>query len=88
MRLVFGQGILELKETQGKTTSGKWRLPSLIMSMSSPKEYISLRTKSSILTIITKYSLTGCVQSLNSYSWEDYVFHLGKSRISFFRSFL
>ena len=41
MRLVFGQGILELKETQGKTTSGKWRLPSLIMCMSSPKEHFS-----------------------------------------------
>ena len=44
MRFVSGQAILELKETQGKTTSVKWRLPSLI----------------------------------NSHSWEDYAFHLGK----------
>ena len=41
MRFVSGQGVLELKETQGKTTSGKWRLPSLIMCMYSPKEYFS-----------------------------------------------
>ena len=40
MRFVSGRGILELKETQGKTTSGKWRLPSLIMYMYSPKEYL------------------------------------------------
>ena len=44
MRFVSGQAILELKEIQGKTTSEKWRLPSLI----------------------------------NSHSWEDYTFHLGK----------
>ena len=41
MRFVSGQGILELKETRGKTRSGKWRLPSLIMCMYSPKEYFS-----------------------------------------------
>ena len=40
MRFVSGQGILELKETQGKTTSGKWRLPPPIMCISSPKEYV------------------------------------------------
>ena len=34
MRFVSGQAILELKETQGKTTSEKWRLPSLINSHS------------------------------------------------------
>ena len=46
MRFVCGQGILELKkktkETQGKT-SGKWRLPSIIMCMYNPKEYFSTR---------------------------------------------
>ena len=41
MRFVSGQGILELKETQGKTTGGKWRLLSPLMCMSSPKEYFS-----------------------------------------------
>ena len=47
MRLVSGQGILELKETQGKTTVGKWRLPSLIMCMYSPKEYFSTNEEQS-----------------------------------------
>ena len=43
MRFVSGQGILELKETRGKTRSGKWRLPSLIMCMYSLKEYFSMK---------------------------------------------
>ena len=42
MRFVSGQGILELKETRGKTRSGKWRLPSLIMCMH-VKEYFSMK---------------------------------------------
>ena len=42
MRFVSGQGILELKETEGKTTSGKWRLPPPIMCISSQKEYLSM----------------------------------------------
>ena len=47
MRFVCGQEILELKkkktkEIQGKT-SGKWRLPSIIMCMYNPKEYFSTR---------------------------------------------
>ena len=41
MRFVSGQGILELKETQRKTTGVKWRLLSPLMCMSSPKEYFS-----------------------------------------------
>ena len=41
MRFVSGQGILELKETQRKTTGGKWRLLSPLMCMSSPKEHFS-----------------------------------------------
>ena len=40
MRFVSGEGILELKETQRKT-SGKWQLPSLIMCMYCSKEYFS-----------------------------------------------
>ena len=43
MRFVSGQGILELKETRGKTRSGKWRLPSLIMCMYSLKEFLHER---------------------------------------------
>ena len=79
MRFLSGQGILELKETQGKKTSGKWRLPSLIMCMYSPKEYFSTTEEQ---------HLNNYHQSVNSHWWEDYAFHLGKNRIFFFRSFL
>ena len=45
MRFVSGQGILELKETQGK--KNKWEMVCIV------RKNISIQTKSSILTTIT-----------------------------------
>ena len=74
MRFVYDQGVIELKtKTQGRTTSGKWRLPSLIMCMCSSKN-ISLRTKSSILTIVFDW-----LCSITRIRWKDYAYHLGKT---------